>query len=892
MILSKRQKKIGLAVLVIVLVAFLVGSGSSIVTLWKSVYILEGQSLGAYNSVQLDVLNSVERSYKSIFRPRKTDVEQVRLYVSEKNQNHLSSALPYSAKDWVQGLILDTGKLKKISLKHRGDNPSNWLHDKKSWRIKRKKSDLKDGMRVFNYSLPRDTALINTYLGYYIAEKMNIPAPKYNFVELYINDKYQGLYLETQHMDENFLRMNQSMPVNIYKGTPSRTDKPLNLDSDLFNNPSLWEKRAIFNARAESDYSDLEQFLILIRASVNDPSKMKELEKMANIERWANFSAYETIMQSWHNYEKNNMYLISDPWRVEIYPIAYDTIFNDTKSRLDITEPFKMDNGAHALTEVYSNNSKFLYAKHQILSSLVEQNFYSDIKKEATQIYEFIRQSWRDDPSHVQFVLTNEFEKNLIFTSGMDGEFEKLLKRIDFIEEALRRSMDLKKSILWNRTKIGFDLTVNGYVPTKKIKICSNDAGLLRNLELTERSPYEFKGTADRNGCYIFDIALTASRVKPQGNRSRITTFAASNGFIAKPTTFPFRTSSPIQIDDIFVMFSGSEVFERSTNSLALNKGSRATNNNPINLVSSETALVWQGDLYIEDLLVVDRPLTILPGTTINLGHNASIIFKNRVNAAGTKDKKIRFLRSGDLPWGIVALGGEGTNDSRFEYTDLSGGSGGTFDGHVFTGMFSVYSANRINLAHLSVSNNVNYDDLIHILYSNEITLVDSKIFNAMSDAIDIDISDIEISNCSFINAGNDAIDSMTSSVKVRDTKIMKAGDKGISAGESSKVSVVNVSFTETEIAIQSKDGTFVSVVDSKFLNNKIQLDAYQKNWRYGSGGEIKVTKSFFEGYENRIKAKNKSKITVIDSSFNSTYEHLKTKRVSLKNNYLVKQSL
>ena len=31
---------------------------------------------------------------------------------------------------------------------------------------------------------------------------------------------------------------------------------------------------------------------------------------------------------------------------------------------------------------------------------------------------------------------------------------------------------------------------------------------------------------------------------------------------------------------------------------------------------------------------------------------------------------------------------------------------------------------------------------------------------------------------------------------------------------------------------------------NSKFLNNKLQLDAYQKNWRYGDGGKIEVDNS------------------------------------------------
>ena len=41
-------------------------------------------------------------------------------------------------------------------------------------------------------------------------------------------------------------------------------------------------------------------------------------------------------------------------------PVLKDTIFNDTKSELSVNEKVNLDNSAHALMEVYTNNSKFL----------------------------------------------------------------------------------------------------------------------------------------------------------------------------------------------------------------------------------------------------------------------------------------------------------------------------------------------------------------------------------------------------------------------------------------------------------------------------------------------------------------------------------------------------
>lgn len=889
MFLSNLQKKITISILFIVLTAFLVGSLNSIIILWKSVYIEEGQSINEFNSVELDILSAIERSYKSILPlvDSESEVEKIYLYISEKNQKYLLSSLPDSRKEWVDGLVRDNDQFKKISVKHRGDNPNNWLHDKKSWRVKRKKSDLKDGVRVFNYSLPRDSSLINTYMGYYIAQKMNLMVPEFNFVELYINDKYEGLYLETQHIDENLLRMNLTMPVNIYKGTPSRTDKAFNQDNDLFNNPFLWEKRAVFNARDPSNYFDLKRLLTLVRSSVNSREKLDQLEQVADIKKWANFSAYETIMQSWHNYEKNNMYLISDPWLGEIYPLAYDTIFNDTRSSIEVNEPIKMDNAAHALMEVYLNNSKFLYEKYKILDELVKNNFYQDIENEANRIYSLIRESWVHDSSHVQFALTNGFDRSLIYNEGMDQEVQKFIDRITFINEQLTNNLNNYDNFSWSQINNELEFVINSYKPITKIKLCFKSNANIFGINLIEKNTTEFIGIKDKNGCYGFNVVMNSNRVKPQFDVSRITNFQASNGFEIKPTSFSFIVDKSLEIYEVYAMFLGSKEYETNNNNINLDKNTRFNNNIPINLSPIVETLIWKGDIYIDELKVIDKPVKIMPGTTIFLGEKASIIFKNQVKSLGSKSNKINFIKSSENSWGVVALIGEKTKDSIFEHTNLSGGSGGFYDGYEFTGMFSIYSSEGVNLSKVSISNNTDYDDLIHILYSSEIKFSDSTFYDARADAIDIDISDVEIENCSFINSGNDAIDSMTSKVIVTNTNIDKAGDKGVSAGESSQVYINNLTFNNTEIAVQSKDDSSVHINNSKFLNNKIQLDAYQKNWRYGNGGKIKVIDSMFKGKINQINAKNNSEIIVINNSFNNNFSHLETKKIRFDGNYL-----
>jgi hypothetical protein len=378
---------------------------------------------------------------------------------------------------------------------------------------------------------------------------------------------------------------------------------------------------------------------------------------------------------------------------------------------------------------------------------------------------------------------------------------------------------------------------------------------------------------------------MNSNRVKQQKNRSRITSFFASSGFNISPTLYKFRVNKNIKIKDLYAKHLGRDKHVQVENNSIKERRSRSMHNLPIGPEGYKKAITWEGDIYLDELLIVNEPLKILPGTNIYLSSEASIIFKENVQSVGTKNKKIRFLQSENKPWGIIALFGKKTKGSIFENTSFSGGSGGHIGGYEFTGMFSIYSSQDIKLSKIDISNNYKYDDLIHILYSKGIELTNSNIFDARSDAIDIDISEMNINNCFFYNSGNDAIDSMTSKVSISNTRISKAGDKGLSAGESSEVLVKELIFDETNIGIQSKDGTEVYVFDTVFKNNGMQLDAYQKNWRYGDGGKIEVSNSTFEGRENIINARNKSKIRITGSSFNESFSHFESKKVIMENN-------
>ena len=107
-----------------------------------------------------------------------------------------------------------------------------------------------------------------------------------------------------------------------------------------------------------------------------------------------------------------------------------------------------------------------------------------------------------------------------------------------------------------------------------------------------------------------------------------------------------------------------------------------------------------------------------------------------------------------------------------------------------------------------------------------------------------MDISRGKVIDCEFIESGNDSLDLMTAKVVVNRTKILDAGDKGISVGEGSTLLVTESQFVRCFIGIEAKDTSRAFVYNSLFDDNKLIVNAYKKNWRYGLRAEMAMLRA------------------------------------------------
>ena len=131
-----------------------------------------------------------------------------------------------------------------------------------------------------------------------------------------------------------------------------------------------------------------------------------------------------------------------------------------------------------------------------------------------------------------------------------------------------------------------------------------------------------------------------------------------------------------------------------------------------------------------------------------------------------------------------------------------------------------------------------------------------------------MDISTVRIEGCRISGSGNDAVDLMGSKVLIMASELSRSGDKGISVGEASQVLVYNSRLENNIIGLESKDGSVAHISNSELVGNNRQINAYKKNWRYGSGGRVVVDKSVFSSHENSIKGDKKSDVKIFDSAF------------------------
>ena len=141
------------------------------------------------------VKTNVSKSLINFKKNTKIGLPIKHIYLNEKFNKEFLEKTPESVKKWKEAILInDNGSSDKIEIRLRGDNPTNWLFLKKHWKIKKKKKDLTERQRYFEY-LPFD---FEVYLSGKLANSLKLISPSFKLVEFFLNEESQGIYIESE----------------------------------------------------------------------------------------------------------------------------------------------------------------------------------------------------------------------------------------------------------------------------------------------------------------------------------------------------------------------------------------------------------------------------------------------------------------------------------------------------------------------------------------------------------------------------------------------------------------------------------------------------------------------------------------------------------------------
>ncbi|MBG6128546.1 hypothetical protein IWQ47_000764 [Aquimarina sp. EL_43] len=249
--------------------------------------------------------------------------------------------------------------------------------------------------------------------------------------------------------------------------------------------------------------------------------------------------------------------------------------------------------------------------------------------------------------------------------------------------------------------------------------------------------------------------------------------------------------------------------------------------------VKNNILTIPKGNHKLNKTLVIPKNHKVIveKGASIDMTNKASIISYSPIICKGIKNSPIHFFSSDNSSGGIFISNTKKKSIlNHCNFTSLSNPT---------SNLWTLSGAVNFNETIVEISNSVfrnnRSEDGLNIIRSK--FLIDSTIFkNTLSDAFDGDFVEGKILNSTFSNNGNDGIDVSGSTIFLKDIVIRNSSDKAISAGESSTIKGMNISVSEGEIGIVSKDLSSISLQNVSISNTKLALSSFQKKSEYGTG--------------------------------------------------------
>ncbi len=185
-----------------------------------------------------------------------------------------------------------------------------------------------------------DPTVMRSKIMWDILRKWEIPAPRANHVRVFINGSYYGLYLNVEHIDEEFVKSRfGNKDGNLYKCLYPADLAYRGASGDSYKvwTGSRWVYELTTNEE-ENDFSDLAQFIGVLH-NVPDATLPCDIDRVFNLPDYLKTLTVQIFCGDWDGYvyNKNNFYLYHNTLtgRFEYIPYDVDNTFGIDWSGID-----------------------------------------------------------------------------------------------------------------------------------------------------------------------------------------------------------------------------------------------------------------------------------------------------------------------------------------------------------------------------------------------------------------------------------------------------------------------------------------------------------------------------------------------------------------------------
>ena len=181
-----------------------------------------------------------------------------------------------------------------------------------------------------------DPSIVRSKLSWDFFNEIGVVSTRATHVTVYINEKYYGLYISVEHIDEEFIQKNYDDDSgNLWKCLFGSTLVYMGNNPDLykFENGEGERPYSLVTNEKEDDYSQLANLIYQINSSSN-PNFEDSVEAIINVNGVLKYLATNILVGGWDDYWSlsNNYYLYFNPEtkKFDLIPYDYDNTFGVT----------------------------------------------------------------------------------------------------------------------------------------------------------------------------------------------------------------------------------------------------------------------------------------------------------------------------------------------------------------------------------------------------------------------------------------------------------------------------------------------------------------------------------------------------------------------------------